>query len=59
MYQDSEEFFNDNLNNYSYDPAKAVEVLEADGWTLDAEGNDYAGTCATRKSPLKKPATTR
>ena len=44
MYQDSEEFFNDNLNNYSYDPAKAVEVLEADGWTLDAEGNDYAGT---------------
>ena len=44
MYQDSEEFFNDNLNNYAYDPAKAVEVLEADGWTLDAEGNDYAGT---------------
>ena len=44
MYQDSEEFFNDNLNNYSYDPAKAVEILEADGWTLDAEGNDYAGT---------------
>ena len=44
MYQDSEEFFNDNLNNYSYDPAKAVEVLEADGWTLDAEGNEYSGT---------------
>ena len=44
MYQDSEEFFNDNLNTYSYDPAKAVEVLEADGWTLDAEGNEYAGT---------------
>ena len=44
MYQDSEEFFNDNLNTYSYDPAKAVEVLEADGWTLDAEGNEYSGT---------------
>lgn len=44
MYQDSEEFFNDNINPYSYDPAKAIEVLEADGWTLDENGNDYAGT---------------
>ena len=44
MYQDSEEFFNDNLNNYSYDPAKAVEVLEADGWTLNADGTEYSGT---------------
>ena len=44
MYQDSEELFNEKLNAYAYDPAKAVEVLEADGWTLDAEGNEYSGT---------------
>ncbi|MCQ2418213.1 MAG: ABC transporter substrate-binding protein [Clostridia bacterium] len=41
MYQDSEELFNEKLNTYAYDPAKAIEVLEADGWVLDAEGNDY------------------
>ena len=44
MYQDSEEFFNDNLNTYSYDPAKAVELLEADGWTLKEDGTAYDGT---------------
>lgn len=41
MYQDSEELFNEKLNTYAYDPAKAIEILEADGWVLDAEGNDY------------------
>ena len=44
MYQESEELFNEKLNNYAYDPAKAVEVLEADGWTLDENGNEYSGT---------------
>ena len=44
MYQDSEELFNEKLNNYSYDPAKAVELLEADGWTLNADGTPYSGT---------------
>ena len=37
-------FFNEKLNNYAYDPAKAVEVLEADGWTLNADGTEYSGT---------------
>ena len=44
MYQDSEELFNEKLNNYSYDPAKAVELLEADGWVLNADGTPYSGT---------------
>lgn len=44
MYQESEEVFNEKLNNYAYDPAKAVEVLEADGWTLNADGTEYSGT---------------
>ena len=44
MYQDSEELFNEKLNTYAYDPAKAIEVLEADGWTLNADGTEYSGT---------------
>ena len=41
MYKDSEELFATELNTYSYDPAKAVEILEADGWVLDENGNPY------------------
>lgn len=41
QYKDSEEMFADALDTYAYDPAKAIEILEADGWVLDAEGNDY------------------
>ena len=53
MYQDSEEFFNDNLNNYSYDPAKAVEVLEADGWIYDANGEPYVEGVRYKKIPAE------
>lgn len=31
------------LDNYSYDPERAVELLEQAGWTLDENGNEYAG----------------
>lgn len=41
MYQESEELFNEKINTYAYNPEKAIEVLEADGWVLDAEGNAY------------------
>ncbi len=44
MFQESEELFNDELNTYAYNPAKAVELLEADGWTLNADGTEYSGT---------------
>ncbi|HPX84358.1 MAG TPA: ABC transporter substrate-binding protein [Bacilli bacterium] len=29
------------LNSYSYDPVKAVQLLEQAGWKYDAEGKDY------------------
>ena len=41
MYKDSEELFANEINTYAYNPAKAVELLEADGWVLDANGNPY------------------
>ncbi len=43
MTRDSEELFNEKLNTYAYDPDAAVELLVNGGWTLDAEGNEYAG----------------
>lgn len=41
MYQDAKEELADRLDTYAYDVQKAIEVLEEDGWVLDAEGNDY------------------
>ena len=41
MAQEAEEWLDENLNNYAYNPEAAVEELIADGWVLDAEGNDY------------------
>ena len=49
MYKDSEELFADEIDTYSYDPAKAVELLEADGWVYDAEGNDYVSGVRYKK----------
>ena len=44
MYKDSEELFASELNEYQYNPAKAVELLEADGWTLNEDGTPYSGS---------------
>ncbi len=41
MYQDDEEWLDENLDNYAYNPEKAIELLIEDGWVYDAEGNDY------------------
>lgn len=46
MYKESKEWLADNLNSYSYNAEKAVQVLEEDGWTLNAEGGEY--TSGTR-----------
>lgn len=46
MYQESEELFADEIETYSYDPAKAVELLVEDGWVYDKDGNDW--TSGTR-----------
>lgn len=41
MYKESKEELADRLNSYSYSLESAIAELEADGWVLDAEGNDY------------------
>ena len=44
MYKESTEFFADNIDTYAYDPERAVQLLEEDGWTLNADGTEYLGT---------------
>lgn len=41
QYQDTEQWLSENLNTYPFDVEGAKEVLDADGWNLDAEGNPY------------------
>ena len=41
MYQDAEEWLDENLDNYAYNPEAAVELLIEDGWVYDENGNDY------------------
>ncbi len=41
MYQESEEWLDENLEPYSYNPEKAIELLIEDGWIYDENGNDY------------------
>ena len=56
MYKDSQEFFANNIDSYSYDPAKAIELLEADGWVLNADGTEYSGTGTRYKEVSKEEA---
>lgn len=44
MYQDSKDLLAEELNTYAYDVDAANAELVAGGWTLDAEGNEWAGT---------------
>lgn len=46
QYQEAEEYLADNLNTYDYSYDRAVEVLVADGWVLDATGAEW--TSGTR-----------
>ena len=41
MYQEAEEWLDENLDNYAYNPELAVELLVEDGWVYDENGNDY------------------
>ena len=41
MYQENEEEILERTNPYTYNPEKAVELLVADGWVLDENGNEY------------------
>ncbi|MBQ3104545.1 MAG: ABC transporter substrate-binding protein [Lachnospiraceae bacterium] len=58
MYKDSQEFFADNMDSYSYDPAKAIELLEADGWVLNEDGTEYSGTGTRYKEVTAEEAGT-
>ena len=39
--QEAEEWLNENLDTYAYDPDKAIQILADDGWVLDENGNEY------------------
>lgn len=41
MYQENEEEILERTNPYTYNPEKAVELLVADGWVLDENGNPW------------------
>lgn len=40
QYQEAEEEL-EELNEYTFDVDTAIQLLEEDGWVLDAEGNEY------------------
>lgn len=41
MYQDAQEWLDENLDNYAYNPEAATQLLVDDGWVYDENGNDY------------------
>lgn len=43
-YQESIDWINENLNTYDMNIDTAKQLLEEDGWTLNADGTPYSGT---------------
>ena len=43
-YQESKTWIDENLETYEKNIDKAKELLEADGWTKNADDSDYSGT---------------
>ena len=41
MAQEAEEWLDENLNNYAFNPEAAVAELVEDGWVYAADGSDY------------------
>ena len=41
MYQEAQEWLDENLDNYAYNPDAAKQLLIDDGWIYDENGNDY------------------
>ena len=41
QFQESEEWLDENLNDYAYSFDGAVALLESDGWIYNADGTDY------------------
>lgn len=44
QYQANKDRLSDSLNTYAYDVDGAIAELVAGGWTLNADGTEYAGT---------------
>ncbi len=49
MYEESEEELMERLNAYSFSVDKAIELLVADGWICDENGNDYVSGIRWKK----------
>ena len=43
-YQESKDWIDQNLETYEKNLDEAKALLEADGWTLNADGTEYSGT---------------
>lgn len=48
FYQETQKELDEKLNSYPYDPAKAVELLEKAGFTLNESGAEYKEGDGTR-----------
>ena len=57
QYQDSEEWLDENLDPYTYDPAGAVALLEEDGWVLNAEGGEWTEGIRYKKVTAEEAGT--
>ena len=57
QYKDSEEWLEENLNSYNYDPAAAVELLVNDGWVLNAEGGEWTEGIRYKKVTAEEAGT--
>ncbi|MBR3742698.1 MAG: hypothetical protein IKN04_19955, partial [Clostridia bacterium] len=57
MAQAAEEWLDENLNNYAYNPEAAVAELVADGWVYDEAGNDYVEGIRYKKVTAEEAGT--
>ncbi len=57
QYKDSEEWLDNNLNNYAYNPEEAVALLVEDGWTLNAEGGEWTEGIRYKKVTAEEAGT--
>ncbi|MBR5110256.1 MAG: ABC transporter substrate-binding protein [Clostridia bacterium] len=57
MTQAAEEWLDENLNNYAYNPEAAVAALVEDGWVYDENGNDYVEGIRYKKVTAEEAGT--
>ncbi len=57
QFKDSEEWLDNNLNNYAYNPEAAVALLVEDGWTLNAEGGEWTEGIRYKKVTAEEAGT--